>query len=93
MKINRYTRTWRMRLWLGGQVQRIAWLLCDPHDRWMVDYRIEGRPHGEVVHGFYSQARAKARELHGRIVGSSCETVDSFDGPDTSSDADWWKRS
>jgi hypothetical protein len=84
--MNRHTRMWRVRYWMGGHVQRLAWRLFDPHDRWMIDYRDrQGRAYAVVREGFYSVARASARELRGKIVGNNASQPMPVD------DADGWK--
>lgn len=76
--------TSKLRRFLGSLCQRLAWRLCDPHDAWLVEYRLpddrvghpDGKLHSEIVHGPYSMARAKARELHGRILGDHAESIE-----------------
>jgi len=84
--MNRRTWKWRLRYRLGGMLNRVVWRLCDPHDSWMIDYRDkEGRAFGVVSTGFYHLARARARELGGKIVGCKVTTIPA-DG-----DGDGWR--
>lgn len=78
---HRFTLRWRVRRWLGGIAQVIAWRLCDPHDNWVIDYRDkEGRMFGVNALGFYSMARCRARELKGEVVGTCSKIIPT--GPD-----------
>lgn len=87
---NRSTFRWKVRLWLGSHAQRIVWWLCDPHDRWMIEYRdAQGRMFGHVSTGFYSLARVVAKELGGEIVGSGVITIECEIADD---DGEGWKQ-
>lgn len=67
---------WRVRFLLGGWCQHLAWRLSDPHDSWLVEYHSpEGYLSGQVVTGSYRMARAKARELKGRILGNRAREI------------------
>lgn len=73
---------WRIfQRWLGGELQRVVWYLCDPHDTWVVEYRgSDGHPYSERRKGSYRMARVAARELRGRIIGHGGYTIRA--GPD-----------
>ena len=62
---------------LGAWFQRMAWRMIDPYDSWMIDYHDEeGHRCAQVSTGFYNLARARAKDLRGKIVGSGVEAVD-----------------
>ena len=92
MSNSRRTLKWRIRFFFGGFCQNLAFRLCDPHDTWMVQYYVNDRPHAQTVKGFYHDARAKARELKGKIIGHNVTTIAASDPPDHTSGADWWKN-
>lgn len=70
-----------VRYWLAWRLQQLAWDLADPHDRWMIDYWMEGRKCALVHNGSWSSAKTRARELSGKIVGHNVVDV-SASGPD-----------
>ncbi len=90
--LSRRTLWWRVRFVVGWRLQSLAWRFSDPHDAWVVDYYIDDAAHSEVIHGFHHMARAKARELKGKIVGHSAITIPAGDEPNARDGADWWKR-
>lgn len=57
------------RMWIGGLCQRAAWWCCNPHDSWMIDYRMEDHACALTHRGSYHTALLRARELGGRISG------------------------
>lgn len=74
-----YVRTslvWKLRFLLGGWLQKIVWRVLDPHDTWMIEYRDKkGVPFAIARTGFYSTARACAREVSGKITGHSVTSI------------------
>ena len=90
---HRRSRRWRLRFWIGGLLQRAAWYVLDPHDRWVIDYyNGEGHRCGQTIEGFFSMARAWAKERRGRVIGwHASAPIAADDFPDQNG-ADWWKK-
>lgn len=66
----------KWRVWLGGWATKLSFVLSDPHDTWVIEYRDEdGKLFGAICTGHYSVARVRARELGGKIIGFRARTI------------------
>lgn len=74
---SRFSPKWAVRRYVGSVFQRLAWLMCDPHDVWMIEYRNEKDNACCLAHtGVYSTARIRAKEMGGKITGCNVQTID-----------------
>lgn len=66
---------------LAGFLQHVVWMLLDSwNEGWIIDYRDqEGHKCSMIRKGHYSTARACAREMRGKIIGSNAHVVPADD--------------